>query len=105
MRHNIYQLFKKIEILFLLVSILLIAAPTALAAESPLITSVNELTSALMNAKPGDTILVGDITFQPMPMGMIIVPQNIRSRAAKIRTRFLLMPHLLLMAQQLIQLL
>lgn len=83
MRRNIYQLFKKIEILFLLISILLVTAPAALAAESPLITSVDELTSALVNAKPGDTILVGDITFQPMPMGMIAVPQNVTIKSGK----------------------
>ena len=64
-------------------SILLAGTPTVFAADAPLATSVDELTTELMNAKPGDTILVGDISFQPMPMGMIIVPQNVTIKSDK----------------------
>lgn len=73
----------KLLILLSVFSILLVGLPTVFAAEAPLVTSVDELTSALMNAKPGDTILVGDITFHPMPMGMIIVPQNVTIKSGK----------------------
>lgn len=41
------------------------------------VATVEELTEAMMNAEDGDTILVGDITFQPMPMGMMQVPKNL----------------------------
>ncbi len=83
MRRNIYRLFKKIVILSLLISVLHIDASEVIAAEPTLITSVDELASALLNAKPGNTILVGDITFKPMPMGMIIVPQNVTIKSGK----------------------
>lgn len=42
-----------------------------------LVTTVEQLTEAMMNAQDGDTILVGDITFMPMPMGMMQVPKNL----------------------------
>ena len=83
MKRNINILLKEIEILFLIAGIILLMTPTVMAAESPLITSVDELTSALANAKDGDTIFVGDITFNPMPMGMIAVPQNVTIRSGK----------------------
>lgn len=73
---------KLLAVLFIF-GILLIHTPAALAADAPLVNSVDELTAALINAKPGDTILVGDITFQPMPMGMIIVPQNVTIKSGK----------------------
>lgn len=47
------------------------------------VTTVEELTEAMMNAQDGDTILVGDITFQPMPMGMMQVPKNLVIKSAK----------------------
>lgn len=53
------------------------------AVDHPLYFLLHELTTALMNAKDGDTILVGDITFQPMPMGMIIVPKNVTIKSGK----------------------
>lgn len=79
-------LYKKlvISLAFLFVlSIIMIAVPKVLAEENPIVTSVNELTIALMNAKDGDTILVGDITFKPMPMGMIAVTKNITIKSCK----------------------
>ena len=83
MKRLLYKkVMKPLALLFVL-SVLLITAPTVLAAESPLVTSVDELTSALANAKDGDTILVGDITFKPMPMGMIVVPQNVTIKSGK----------------------
>ena len=75
-------LIKPLTFLFVL-GIFCIGTPQAMAAESPLISSVDELTGALINAKPGDTILVGDITFKPMPMGMIAVPQNVTIKSGK----------------------
>lgn len=42
-----------------------------------LVTTVEALTEAMMNAQDGDTILVGDIVFKPMPMGMMQVPKNL----------------------------
>lgn len=83
MKHILHKQFFNPLIVILTVSILFMGTPTALAAESPLITSVDELTEALINAKSGDTILVGDITFQPMPMGMIAVPQNVTIKSGK----------------------
>ena len=83
MQRILYKSFLKPLALLFVLSILLAGMPTALAAESSLITTVDELTSALTNAKPGDTILVGDITFQPMPMGMIAIPQNVTIRSGK----------------------
>ncbi len=83
MKLHLSRSIRKAGILFLLACILSVTVPTVPAAEAPLITSVDELTSALTCAKPGDTILVGDITFQPMPMGMIIVPQNVTIKSGK----------------------
>lgn len=83
MKCLLYKKFMKPLMLLAILSILLIGTPTALAAGAPLVTSVDELTTALMNAKDGDTILVGDITFKPMPMGMIVVPQNVTIRSGK----------------------
>ena len=83
MKRHLYKLLIKPLTLIFILSIVFVGAPTALAAESPVITSVDELTTALMNAKDGDTILVGDITFQPMPMGMIIVPKNVTIKSGK----------------------
>lgn len=53
------------------------------AAETPLITTVSELTAAMSAAEDGDTLLVGDITFKPMPMGMITVPKNLTLKSGK----------------------
>lgn len=53
------------------------------ATEGQLVTSVEALTEAMMNAQDGDTILVGDITFQPMPMGMMQVPKNLTIKSGK----------------------
>ncbi|MCQ2353578.1 MAG: LuxR C-terminal-related transcriptional regulator [Clostridia bacterium] len=83
MKHNLYKMFTKTLILLGVLSIQLIGTPTAIAAESSLITSVDELTDALMNSNDGDTILVGDITFKPMPMGMIVVPKNVTIKSGK----------------------
>ena len=57
---RLYKKFMKPLALLFVLGILLIGTPTVLAAEAPLVTSVDELTTALMNAKDGDTILVGD---------------------------------------------
>lgn len=83
MKRPLYKMFMKPLALIFILSILLIGTPTVLAAEAPLVTSVDELTTALMNAKDGDTILVGDITFKPMPMGMIVVPKNVTIKSGK----------------------
>lgn len=77
MKHRLYKMLALPLVLILVLSVLLIGTPTVLATESPVATTVNELTSALMNADDGDTILVGNITFKPMPMGMIVVPKNV----------------------------
>ena len=83
MKHQINKLLMKSLTLIFILSLLFVGTTTALAAGSPLITSVDELTTALMNAKDGDTILVGDITFKPMPMGMIVVPKNVTIKSGK----------------------
>ena len=80
---RLYKKFMKPLAFLFVLSILLIGMPIVFAAEPPLVTSVDELTTVLMNAKDGDTILVGDITFQPMPMGMIVVPQNVTIKSGK----------------------
>lgn len=77
MKQHLYEIVTKPLMLLFLLGILLVGTPTALAAEAPVVTSVDELTSALINANDGDTILVGNITFKPMPMGMIVIPKNV----------------------------
>lgn len=53
-------------------------------AKTPVIAStVDELVSAMTNAEEGDTVLVGDIDFQPMPKGMITVPKSITLKSVK----------------------
>ena len=81
MKQHLYEIVAKPLMLLFLLGILLIGTPTALATEAPVVTSVDELTSALINASDGDTILVGNITFKPMPMGMIVVPKNVTIRS------------------------
>lgn len=51
-----------------LLCVLALAVPAS-AADAPLVTTVDALTSALANAAEGDTILVGDIDFTP-PQGI-----------------------------------
>ncbi len=77
MKHCSYKILVLPLMLLLMLSAMLIGTPTVLAAETPVAATVDELTGALMNANDGDTILVGDITFKPMPMGMIVVPKNV----------------------------
>lgn len=74
---------KLIPALLSLICCLVLFTSTAFAAETPLITSVDELTAALLNAEDGDTILVGDIVFKLMPMGMIQVPKNVTIKSGK----------------------
>ena len=81
--HNETKWFVRPLTLFLALCILFVGAPAVFAADAAPITSVDELITALMNAKPGDTILVGDITFHPMPMGMIAVPQDVTIKSGK----------------------
>ena len=79
MNRHLHKLLTPVLVFFLL----FVCKPAILVADNSLITSVDELTTALINAKSGDTILVGDITFQPMPMGMIAVPQNVTIKSGK----------------------
>lgn len=83
MKRLLYKSFIKPLTLIFVLCILFVGTPTVYAVESSLVTSADELTTALMNAKDGDTILVGDITFNPMPMGMIIVPRNVTIKSGK----------------------
>ncbi|MCQ2449803.1 MAG: LuxR C-terminal-related transcriptional regulator [Clostridia bacterium] len=82
MNRPFYKALSKVIVLMLMLATLLI--PLSAAAEgAPLITTVGELTAALATASDGDTLLVGDITFKPMPMGMIIVPKNVTLKSGK----------------------
>lgn len=83
MKCSLSKIFIKSLLLLFLLGAVILGMPTAMASEEPLVTSVDELTSAMMNADNGDTILVGDITFKPMPMGMIVVPKNVTIRSGK----------------------
>lgn len=64
-------------------SLLVFGSLEARADEAGLITTTEELKEAIMNAQDGDTILVGDITFTPMPMGMMQVPKNLVIKSGK----------------------
>ncbi len=83
MKRLLYRACIKMITLILIVGVVFAAIPAVFAAEAPLVTSVDELTTALLNAKDGDTILVGDITFGPMPAGMILVTKNVTIKSGK----------------------
>ncbi len=83
MKRLLSQSFPKSVFLILILGFLLIGTQKVTAAGSVLITSADDLTAAMLNAKDGDTILVGDITFQPMPSGLILVPKNITVKSGK----------------------
>ncbi|MCQ2433233.1 MAG: hypothetical protein MJ175_11575, partial [Clostridia bacterium] len=81
MKHSISNLYKNTLFFLVLFCLVIACVPVVRAVDSPLITTVEDLTGALMNAGDGDTILVGDIAFKPMPMGMIVVPKNVTIRS------------------------
>lgn len=83
MKHLLYKSCVKIITLIFVIGFVFAGIPAVYAAETPLVTSVDELTAALLNAKDGDTILVGDITFNPMPKGMILVTKNVTVKSGK----------------------
>ncbi len=77
MRKNIVKIFLSALVFATGIYIFLAFGSITAKAETPLITTVEELTTALANAKDGDTVLVGNITFQPMPKGMINLSKSV----------------------------
>ena len=72
---------KRWRVLFIFVLVSLCCS-TAVFASDPVVTREDFLL-ALQAAKPGDTIHVGDIVFQPSPFGIIVLNKSITIEAAK----------------------
>lgn len=72
---------KRWEVLLITVLVSLCCL-TAVSASDPVVTREDFLL-ALQAAKPGDTIYVGDIVFQPSPFGIIVLNKSITIEAAK----------------------
>ncbi len=83
MKKRLYNKAIQIFVLVLGFSLILMNIPAFAVSDVPMATTVKEFTDALVNAKDGDTVLVGDITFKPMPMGMISVQKNVKIKSGK----------------------